>query len=145
MTHGTGPNEIGRPRRAHVDERGLIGKVLLLILVIVVLSGVAAVDAGSIVLTHVRVADIAQDAAFAGGERFAETASRRQAVRAALAAIDDRDDDARMQSLRISSEGAVTVEVEDRAWSLLAGRLGFLRLDGIVMVTATQTHDGATG
>lgn len=145
MTRIPGRHAVGRSRRSLGDERGLIGKVLLLIMVVVVLVGVALIDAGSIVLAHVRVSDIAQDAAFAGGERFAQTGSRRQAVRTALAAIDDRDDDARMRSLQISSDGAVTVEVEDRAWSLLAGRLGFLHLEGLVEVTATQTHDGAPG
>ena len=136
----------GRARRGMLDdERGLIGKVMLLILTLVLLAGVAVVDAGSIVLAHVRIADIAQDAAFAGGERFAETASRRQTVRAALAAIGERDDEARMRSLQISSDGVVTVEVQDQAWSLLTGHLGLFHLDDLATVTATQTHDASAG
>ena len=119
-------------------EDGLIGKIVLAMLVVVVVLAVAAVDAGSIVLARVRVADLAQDAASAASDRFASTDSRREAVRAALAAIADRDESARMRSLTISSDGAVTVTVSDEAWTLVAGRLGFL--DDLTTASATQTH-----
>jgi hypothetical protein len=123
--------------RAH-DEDGLIGKILLAFLVIVVVLAVAAVDAGSIALSRVRTADLAQNAATAAADRFQQTHSRREAVRAALAAIADRDDNARMRDLTVASDGAVTVTVSDRAWTLVAGRLPFL--DDLTTTTATQTH-----
>jgi hypothetical protein len=119
-------------------EDGLVGKLVLAMLVIVVVLAIAAVDAGSIVLSRVRTADLAQSAATAASHRFAQTDSRREAVRAALAAIADRDDDARMRSLTIEKDGGVTVTISDRAWTLVAGRLPFL--DDLTTATATQTH-----
>jgi hypothetical protein len=119
-------------------EDGLVGKIVLAMLVVVLVLAVAAIDAGSIVLARVATASLAQDAASAASDRFASTQSRREAVRAALAAIADRDDTARMRSLTISSDGAVTVTVSDEAWTLVAGRLGFL--DDLTTTTATQTH-----
>lgn len=119
------------------DERGLVGKLLVLWLVFLVLFVVAVFDAGSIVLARLRIADIAQDAAFASAQRFDETGERGQAVRAALASIASSDEDAMLKDLEISRRGEVTVVVTDRATTLLTGRIGFL--DDLATVTATDT------
>lgn len=119
------------------DERGLVGKLLVLWLVFLALVVVALFDAGSIVFARLRVADLAQDAAFASAQRFDETGERRQAVRAALASIASSDEDARLSELEISRRGEVTVVVTDQATTLLAGRIGFL--DHLVNVTGSDT------
>lgn len=119
------------------DERGLIGKILLIWLVILGLVVVALIDGGSIVLARLRTNDLARDAAFAAEERFSETGSRRQAVRAALATIAETDKDARLVELEVSGRGDVTVVVTDRAGTLLIGRLGFL--EDLTSATASDT------
>jgi Flp pilus assembly protein TadG len=119
------------------DERGLVGKLLVLWLVFLVLMVVALYDVGSIAFARLRVADIAQDAAFASAQRYDETGERRQAVRAALATIASSDDDARLRELEISRRGEVTVVVTDQATTLLAGRIGFL--DHLVIATGSDT------
>ncbi|MGH2589345.1 MAG: hypothetical protein ACRDGW_00940 [Actinomycetota bacterium] len=119
------------------DERGLVGKLLVLWLVFLALVVVALFDAGSIVFARLRVADLAQDAAFASALRFDETGERRQAVRAALASIASSDEDARLSELEISRRGEVTVVVTDQATTLLAGRIGFL--DHLAIVTGSDT------
>jgi Flp pilus assembly protein TadG len=124
-----------RPPR---DERGLVGKLLVLWLVFLALMVVALFDVGSIVLARLRVADLAQDAAFASAQRFDETGERRQAVRAALASIASADEDARLSELEISRRGEVTVVVTDQATTLLAGRIGFL--DHLAIVKGSDTN-----
>lgn len=119
------------------DERGLIGKILVLWLVILGLVVVALVDGGSIVLARLRTHDLARDAAFAAEERFSETGKRRQAVRAALETIGEADEDARLVELEVSGRGDVTVVVTDRADTLLVGRLGFL--EHLTTATASDT------
>ncbi len=119
------------------DERGLIGKILLIWLVILGLAVVALIDGGSIVLARLRTNDLARDAAFAAEERFSETGRRRQAVRAALATIAETDEDARLVELEVSGQGDVTVVVTDRAGTLLVGRLGFL--EDLTSATASDT------
>jgi hypothetical protein len=123
--------------RVRTDERGLIGKILLLWLVILGLVVVALIDGGSIVLARLRTNDLARDAAFAAEERFSETGRRRQAVRAALATIAETDEDARLVELEVSGRGDVTVVVGDRAGTLLVGRFGFF--EDLTTTTASDT------
>jgi len=131
------PTEGGSLRRVRTDERGLIGKILLIWLVILGLVVVALIDGGSIVLARLRTNDLARDAAFAAEERFSETGRQRQAVRAALATIAETDGDARLVELEVSGRGDVTVVVTDRAGTLLVGRLGFL--EDLTTATASDT------
>jgi hypothetical protein len=119
------------------DERGLIGKVLLIWLVILGLVIVALIDGGSILLTRLRTNDLAWDAAFAAEVRFSETGRRRQAVRAALATIAETGGDARLVELEVSGQGDVTVVVSDRAGTVLVGRLGFF--EDLTTATASDT------
>ena len=123
--------------RVRTDERGLIGKILLLWLVILGLVVVALIDGGSIVLARLRTNDLARDVAFAAEERFSETGRRRQAVGAALATIAETDEDARLVELEVSGRGDVTVVVSDRAGTLLVGRFGFF--EDLTTATASDT------
>jgi hypothetical protein len=119
------------------DERGLVGKLLVLWLVFLALVVIAVFDAGSIAFARLRIADLAQDAAFASAQRFDETGVRRQAVRTALATIESSDEDAMLRDLDISRRGEVTVVVTNRATTLLTGRIGFL--DHLAIVTGSDT------
>jgi hypothetical protein len=123
--------------RVHAGERGLIGKILVLWLVILGLVAVALVDGGSIVLARIRTHDLARDAASAAEERFSETGKRRQAVRAALETLGEADEDARLVELEVSEQGDVTVVVSDRAGTLLVGRFGFL--EHLTTATSSDT------
>ena len=119
------------------DERGLIGKILLIWLVILGLVVMALIDGGSIVLARLRTNDLARDTAFAAEERFSETGKQRQAVRAARTTIAETDEDARLVELEVSGRGDVTVVVTDRAGTLLVGRFGFL--EHLTEATASDT------
>lgn len=122
------------------DERGLVGKILLLWLLLVVVLILGAIDAGSIVLTRARTADLARDAAAAGAEAYQDTGTRENALRAALATVADRDEDARVERFAVNRRGRVRVEVTARAGTLLVGRFGLL--DDLRTVTVTETADG---
>ena len=119
------------------EERGLIGKILVIWLVILGLVVVALIDGGSIVLARLRTIDLARDTAFAAEERFSETGRRRQAIRAALATVAETDEDARLVEVEFSDQGDVTVVVTDRAGTLLVGRLGFF--EHLTEATASST------
>ncbi|MGZ5291097.1 MAG: hypothetical protein ACXWEH_02080 [Actinomycetota bacterium] len=110
----------------HRDERGLIGKILVLWLVVFALVVVAAVDGAAILLSRVRTADLARDVAAVGARSYEETGRERAALRAALAAIADADEDARLEDFTVSQRGEVSVVVTDHAGTLLVGRIGFL-------------------
>lgn len=118
------------------DDHGLIGKLLLVWLLIVVLLGIAAVDAGSILMLRVRTGDLAGEAATAAAVEFAETRDERAAKLAALGTIADSDDRARLERIDVRRR-EVTVEVSTRADTIVVGRVPFL--DDFAKVTVTRT------
>lgn len=128
---------MSRTRRlAFEDERGLVGKLLVLWLLLVVLLGVVAVDAGSILTLRVRTGDLAGDAASAAAEEFAASRDQRAAKLAALGTIADSEDRARLRRIEVR-RGAVTVEVSARADTIVVGRIPFV--DDLATVTVTRT------
>jgi uncharacterized membrane protein len=121
---------------AYGDERGLVGKLVVLSLLLVALLALAAVDAGSILLLRVRAGDLADDAANAAADEFADSGDERAAKLAALGTIADSDDRARLQRIEVR-RGNVTVEITARADTIVAGRVPFL--DDLATVTVTRT------
>jgi hypothetical protein len=106
------------------DERGLIGKLLVLWLLIAVLVVVVVIDAGTIVLARLHVSDLARDAATVGADTYGETGRRRPAIQAARAALADADPDAHLDAFEIDEEGDVAVTVSNPVGTLLADRVG---------------------
>jgi hypothetical protein len=119
------------------EERGLVGKLVLLWVVLVAVLVAGAFDAGAIVLARVRTADIAGDAAAAGAEAFDESGDRQAALRAALATVADRDGDVRVADVQVTRRGRVTVVVVDHAGTVLVGRFGLLEDLRTIEVTET--------
>lgn len=118
------------------EERGLVGKLLILWLLVFALVVVVAIDGASILVARVHVADVAQVGADAGVGPLEAGRRREKVLQAALAAIADADEDARLENLQVSST-TVTVEVSDRANTILVGRFGLF--DGLAKVSATRT------
>ena len=118
------------------EERGLVGKLIVLWLVVLALVVLVAIDGASILLARIHVAEIAQTAADAGVKPLEAGRSEEKILRATLAALADEDEDARLESFDVSS-GSVTVEVSDHARTLLFGRFGLL--EGLTKVSASRT------
>ena len=123
------------------DERGLIGKILVLWLVLGVLLLVFAYDGIQVAVTRFRVADAAQTAAFEGAASLRSTQGDREAAyRAALQAVEDAGSTLRMAEFVIDPQtGQVTVTVTHKASTLLMGRIGFLR--SLTKARATETSE----
>jgi hypothetical protein len=124
----------GSPSR---DERGLVGKLLVVWLVAFGLLFLALWDGGSIGIAYLRNANLAQDAARAGAERFEETGERVLARQAVMATVTAADGEPRIEDLKVSRRGDVTVVVTDRAGTLVAGRIGFV--DDLTVITSTAS------
>jgi hypothetical protein len=119
------------------DEGGLVGKLLIIWLVASAVPFVALWDGGSIGIAYLRNANLAQDAARAGVERFEETGERRRAERTAIETVAAADTHARVEDVTVSRRGKITVVVTTEAGTLLAERIGFL--DDLTAVTSTAT------
>lgn len=127
------------------DERGLVSKLSLIWLVIVALFVVAAFDTGSIALTKFKVASAAEKAAFEAAATYKATGNRDKARLTALEQLEEEAPGARLARDGFSINqrtGEVTVTAVDRASTLLAGRIGFLK--EYTRTIATETAGPST-
>jgi hypothetical protein len=107
------------------QEAGLVGKILLLWLLLLAVVVVVAIDAGSILLTRSRAADLAEDASVSAAEAFGQTGDDQQAKLAALDTIADADEAVRLKRIDVGRR-EVTVVLVVRADTLVVGRIPFL-------------------
>jgi len=123
------------------DERGLVGKILLLWIVIGVLLLVIGLDTAQVLLTRYRVADAAQTAAFEAAATLERSRGDRDAAyRAAVDAVEGIDADATLTRFVIDARtGQVTVTVVGRADTIVAGRIGFSR--SLTKAKTTETSE----
>jgi Flp pilus assembly protein TadG len=107
------------------QEAGLVGKILLLWLLLLAVVVVVAIDAGSILLTRSRAADLAEDASVSAAEAFEQTGDEQQAKLAALDTIADADEAVRLKRIDVGRR-EVTVVLVVRADTLVVGRIPFV-------------------
>lgn len=114
--------------RVHRDERGLVGKILVLWLVLAALLAVLAYDGIRIAVTKFRVADAAQSAAFQSATTLKSTRGDRDAAyRAAQDAVTEADDGLRLAEFVIDpGSDEIRVTVAKKAPTILVERIGFL-------------------
>jgi hypothetical protein len=107
------------------DERGLVGKILLVWLLLAAVLVVGAIDASSILLTRSRAEDLARDASVSAAEALRQSGDEEQAKLAALDTIADADEPMRLKRIDVRRR-AVTVVLVVRADTVVVGRIPFL-------------------
>jgi Flp pilus assembly protein TadG len=120
------------------DQRGLIGRFLIVVLLLIVLGALAVAEGGAILLGRFRVDDIAEAAATEGASVLARTGSSERARQAALDEVHRIDPEARLTSFRFGPQGEVRVTVRKQASTFLVDRIGFLEHLGVVRAFATS-------
>jgi len=116
------------------DDRGLVGKILLVWLLLLVVLVVGAIDAGSILLARSRAADLAEDASVSAAAAFAQSGDEEQAKLAALDTIADADEPVRLKRIGVGRR-EVTVVLVVHADTLVVGRIPFM--DDLARVTVS--------
>jgi uncharacterized membrane protein len=86
---------------------------------------VVVIDAGSILLTRSRAADLADDASVSAAQAFGQTGDEQQAKLAALDTIADADEAVRLKRIDVGRR-EVTVVLIVRADTLVVGRIPFV-------------------
>jgi Flp pilus assembly protein TadG len=111
------------------DERGMIGKLLVLWLLVLALIVVAAVDGVSIMLARFQLSDAATRAATSAAAALNRGQSSSEVCEIAADAVEEHQPDARFPRrdwcVVDDSEGRVTITLRTDAGTLLAGRLSF--------------------
>ena len=121
-------------RPAWRDDRGLVGKMLLVWLLLLAVLVVGAIDAGSILLTRTRADDLAKDASVSAAEALRQSGDEEQAKLAALDTIADADEPVRLKRIGVGRR-EVTVVLVVHADTLVVGRIPFL--DDLARVTVS--------
>ena len=118
------------------DDRGLVGKILLVWLLLLAVLVVGAIDAGSILLARSRAADLAKDASVSAAEALRQNGDEEQAKLAALDTIADADEPVRLKRIDVGRR-EVTVVLVVHADTLVVGRIPFLDDLGRVTVSGS--------
>jgi hypothetical protein len=118
------------------DDRGLVGKILLVWLLLMAVLVVGAIDAGSILLARSRAADLAKDASVSAAEALRQNGDEEQAKLAALDTIADADEPVRLKRIDVGRR-EVTVVLVVHADTLVVGRIPFLDDLGRVTVSGS--------
>lgn len=118
------------------DDRGLVGKIPLVWLLLLAVLVVGAIDAGSILLARSRAADLAKDASVSAAEALRQNGDEEQAKLAALDTIADADERVRLKRIDVGRR-EVTVVLVVHADTLVVGRIPFLDDLGRVTVSGS--------
>jgi uncharacterized membrane protein len=127
------------------EERGMVGRIAVVWLLLLAVLAVAAVDVGSIALTRFKLANAADKAAFQAAAEYKESHDRFKAFRVAQQVIVEDAPAAKMLEDGFAIDprtGEVTVKVVQRAWSMVAGRLSLTR--AYTKVSAASTSEPPT-
>jgi uncharacterized membrane protein len=122
-------------------QAGAVGMMIIIWLVVVVLLGITAIDAGSIAFTKFRLADVASSASTQAANAFRASPNVAAACQAAENSILADDASAKLTKKGCvvdAQTGAVTITVRKEAKTIIAGRLGFTKK--YTKVSATETN-----
>jgi uncharacterized membrane protein len=120
------------------DERGLVGKIVVLWLVLVAIVVIVAIDGGSILLARLRAEDLADDASASASQAYQGTGDEEAAKLAALDTIADADEPVRLKGIDVGRR-TVTVVITTRADTLVVGRIPVF--DDLARLTVRGSSD----
>jgi hypothetical protein len=122
------------------DETGLVGKIVMVWLLVVVLLGVAAVDATSILFTRFRLSDLAVEAANDASTALVQGTTPAEACALAADTVATTDPEARLakDGCKVdTTTTTVTIKVRKTASTFVAGRVSFT--EDFAKVTQVET------
>jgi uncharacterized membrane protein len=120
------------------DETGLVGRSAIVLMILIVIFGVAAVEGGSILFTRLSLQDTADAAANAGAGNYYNTKNFQQAEEASQQSIVEHDPSAKLVGFQVDpNTGDVTVTLRKTASTMFVQRVHLLRKLGIIRVSST--------
>ena len=119
------------------DERGLVGKMIVTLLVVIVLVGLAAVEAGSIIFAKLSLENTVSAAAADGERDLLSSHNAQSACNTARQSALEHDKNAFFVQCQADAKtNQIFVKLRKTAPTLIVRRVGFLRQLGVVKATA---------
>jgi hypothetical protein len=112
------------------DERGMLGKMAIVWLLLTAVFVVAVIDGGSIILTKVHLSNVATDAASDAVANYSSNKDVTQACTTAAATVHSEDPGIKLGKTFCvvdTTTGAITIRLHKEAKTILAGRLSFTK------------------
>lgn len=125
----------------HRDERGLISGLIVRTLLFLAILGLAGYEVAQVIVAKAAAGSAAQAGADAAADTFHITHDVNKARADARAAVNAKDEAARMTDFAVSEKGVVTVTVELTAKTAIVQRVSFLKHLGVVRSTATAARN----
>lgn len=128
-------------REVHGDQRGLVGKLIIVWLLLAALIAVAAVDTVSITLSRFKLSDTATEAASDGAVDFRKSHDVTAACSAAATTVQTLQPEVKLGKNFCHVDpgtGYVTITLHATARTVLAGRLEFSKK--YATVTQSETN-----
>jgi hypothetical protein len=122
------------------DERGFVLSFAIKTMVIFALLGLIANEAGQIIATEIKGANVAADAAEAAADTYKGTSNYQKAFGKATEIVASEDSSASLVALTFDHDGAATVTIEKTAHTLIVSRIGALKHLGERHITETATR-----
>jgi uncharacterized membrane protein len=126
------------------DERGMVGKLAILWLLLAAVIVMGAIDAGSIVLTRVHLSNIATEAAGDAVSAYRGNHDAAGACQVAATTIHAQDNSLKIGKAFCNVDpatGAVTIRLHKEATTILAGRVTFTKHYAAVTDSETSRPD----
>jgi hypothetical protein len=120
------------------EDRGLVGKIIVLWLVLATVVVIVAIDGGAILLARSRAEDLADDASASASQAYRDTGDEEAAKLAALDTIADADEPVRLKRIDVGRR-TVTVVLTTKADTLVVGRIPMF--DDLARVTVTGSTE----
>ena len=127
------------------DERGLVGRSIVILMLLIVVIGVFVIDGASILFTKLSLQNTADQVASDAAADYNRNHSKDGATQVAVQSLDDHDAGAKFaggtgKAIRFDfpNAGEVTITLKKRATTLVVQRVGFLEDLAIEKATSTS-------
>ena len=126
--------------RVHRDERGSITGLIVRVVLVVAVAGLAINEGGQILRAQVKAQSAARAAALEAAKIYAVSGSSQRAKARAIQAATEADADAVITDIQYGTDGSATVTVVDKARTLVAHRISFLKDFTVQRATEHQEY-----
>lgn len=122
------------------DERGLVGKSLVITMVLIAVIGVGVIEGASILFTRLSLQNTADQVASDTSLDYDNNHSASGAQQVALQSLQEHDEAAHLVSIQfdVPKAGDVTVKIKKKATTFIVQHVSFLRKLGVAKATATS-------
>jgi Flp pilus assembly protein TadG len=134
------PPAAGLAARIHHDERGIIVRWILRLILMFLILGLIGEEAAQVIFAQVKAHDVAAVAAQAAADSYFHDKDASRAQQAAIEAGREKDPTVNVTSVQILPDGRAVVSTVAVARTLVIERVSFLKHWGVQHASEDESH-----